>query len=134
MHGCSGLSGTCDRALENIGGALFISHPSLKHIWALFMARNLELFATEVRWPGTLPFLFWSSSECPGCFRVPHSRFLKWRGGEGPEKTQTGFRATPHVQWVAYEKADEAILKLRRHKLDFLWQPPDHYWVNDTSS
>jgi len=97
------------------------------------MARNLEFIRDRgsVAWNIAFPVLVIIGMSW--VFSGPPQPLLKWRGGEGPRKNSDRISCDAHVQWVAYEKADEAILKLRRHKLDFLWQPPDHYWVNDTS-
>ncbi|MFH2060688.1 MAG: ABC transporter permease [Pseudomonadota bacterium] len=122
---------------------------SLKRMWALFMARNYEFVRDRAGfgWNILFPFLivagfgiiFSSDNRSEykiGVFSIkPESMVIQEL--KIPEKLKND----KYVKIVLFEFRDEAMDKLKHHKIDILLETPDtglensklKYWVSDSS-
>lgn len=118
--------------------------PSIKRIWALFIARNYEFFRDTAAfgWNFAFPFLI-----ILGIGLIFNDRDLKqYKVGVFPPESiistsststlPTGFLKDSLIQIIPMEDQEQGELKLQRHKIDLLLdgKSPEHrYWINDSS-
>ncbi|MFA7632666.1 MAG: ABC transporter permease [Thiohalomonadaceae bacterium] len=104
----------------------------MRRLWAVFVARNKEFLRdrSAMGWNLLFPvlivagFAFAFSGEPAPLFKV----------GVAGEQPTTSFFSTPHVQFIAVDKLDEAITKVERHRLDLLLDTTNRrYWINSES-
>jgi ABC-type multidrug transport system permease subunit len=116
----------------------------IKRIWVMFRARNYEFFRDKASfgWNFLFPFLLvagfgilFGGREYVeykiGVFPAPAGK-LAVETLDLPE----GLRNTRYLQFVGFSSRDEALVKLRHHKIDFVIQagaPPHQYWISDGS-
>lgn len=117
---------------------------NFKRLWTMFMARNHEFFRDRAAfgWNFLFPFLlvggfaiiFGSdrySGFKIGVFPLPENS-LQIETLKLPE----GFKSQRSFEFVPFASDQEALDKLKHHKIDFLVRndsPSHEYWVNETS-
>ena len=116
----------------------------IKRIWVMFKARNYEFFRDKASfgWNFLFPFLLvagfgilFGGREIAeykvGVFPAPAGT-LEASAVDIPK----GLRDTRYLHYVGFASREEALAKLRHHKIDFVIQsgpPPHHYWISDGS-
>ena len=116
----------------------------IKRIWIMFKARNFEFFRDKASfgWNFLFPFLLVAG------FGVLFGgrEYVEYKIGVFPAPVGTlaaetidipeGLRNTRFLQFVGFATREEAVAKLRHHKIDFVIQagpPPHQYWISDES-
>jgi len=107
-----------------------------KHIYALFVARNLEFVRdrSSLAWNLLLPILIIVG-------------FAYAFTGDNPEKFKVGliasaalepaaleFKATRYIQFIDFDQVDSNLVKVERHQIDLLFDADSRrYWINRSS-
>jgi ABC-type multidrug transport system permease subunit len=117
---------------------------NFKRLWTMFKARNHEFFRDRAAfgWNFLFPFLL------VGGFALifGSDRYNDYKIGVFPlvnQSVQTeelklpeGFKTQRSFEFIPFESDQEALDKLKHHKIDFLVRndsPTHEYWVNETS-
>ena len=111
----------------------------------MLVARNREFFRDRAAfgWNFLFPFLIVAGfgvmfggkefvSYNIGIFPVQSGTPVRERLSELPRS----FRDTGYLRFIGFETAEEALEKLRHHKIDFVVKigaPPYQYWLNDSA-
>ncbi|MDJ0809845.1 MAG: ABC transporter permease [Desulfobacterales bacterium] len=116
----------------------------IKRIWVMFKARNFEFFRDKASfgWNFLFPFLLVAGFG----ILFGGREYVEYKIGVFPAPTGAltaadleipeGLRNTRFVQFVGFASRDEALIKLRHHKIDFVIQAgpaPHQYWISDSS-
>ena len=116
----------------------------IKRIWVMFKARNFEFFRDKASfgWNFLFPFLLVAGFG----ILFGGREYVEYKIGVFPAPAGTltasdleipeGLRKTRFVQFVGFASRDEALGKLRHHKIDFVIQTgpaPHQYWISDSS-
>lgn len=107
---------------------------SLRRFAAVMRARLPEFYrdGASLGWNIAMPivlilgFAFIFAGETEDLFKV----------GYLGEASRTPFLRTPHIDFVALERLDEALEKLRRHQYDMVLDTRSavRYWINESSA
>lgn len=117
---------------------------SLKRLWAMFYARNLEFFRdrSALGWNFLFPFLI------VGGFGMIFGGkdYAEYKVGFFPSQYESvsvkdtdlpsGFRENAYIKFIGFKSFEDGIEKLKHHKIDFLVKAgsPEHeYWVSESS-
>jgi ABC-2 type transport system permease protein len=117
---------------------------SLKRLWAMLHARNLEFFRdrSALGWNFLFPFLIVAG------FGIIFSGkdYSEYKVGVFPSRSEivstndidlpSGFRDTRFIKFIGFASFEEGSEKLKHHKIDFLVKAGSsshEYWVSDTS-
>lgn len=110
---------------------------TLRRIWAVFVARNMEFLRdrSALAWNFMFPllvvfgFAFAFSGNHQNIFKVA---VLGDASGAPGAKA---FLSTEHVQFIAVPEIEAALVKLKHHQIDMVLSlgEPAEYWVNSTS-
>ncbi|HEX4048663.1 MAG TPA: ABC transporter permease [Elusimicrobiota bacterium] len=108
---------------------------SLRRLWAVFVARNLEFLRDRGALAWNLMFPLFVVFGMAFAFNGRNQEVFKV-GVLGPVSAlPPGFAATKYVKFVPFDDAGLAQERLRHHQLDLLVKPgrPLSYWINETS-
>jgi len=115
-----------------------------KRIWIMFKARNWEFFRDRASfgWNFLFPFLLVAGFG----ILFGGREYTAYKIGVFPEtgtplpvkelQLPEAFKETRFLQFVGFPTRQEALEKLRHHKVDFVVRagsPPYPYWINDAS-
>jgi ABC-2 type transport system permease protein len=117
---------------------------SLKRLWAMLHARNLEFFRdrSALGWNLLFPFLIVAG------FGIIFSGkdYSEYKVGVFPATSEivsmndidlpSGFKETRLIKFIGFASFEEGAERLKHHKIDFLVKagsPSNEYWVSDTS-
>ena len=110
----------------------------------MFIARNREFFRDKAAfgWNFLFPFLIVAGFG----IIFGGKEYSEYKVGVFPLETVTitgekleipeRFRQTRYIKFIGFKTADEALQKLRHHKIDFLIKngpPPHQYWINESA-
>lgn len=116
----------------------------IKRIWIMFKARNWEFFRDRASfgWNFLFPFLLVAGFG----ILFGGREHIAYKIGVFPANPGTptieslalpeAFKQTRFLQFVGFASGNEAVEKLRHHKVDLVIRsgpPPYQYWINDTS-
>ena len=116
----------------------------IKRVWVMFKARNYEFFRDKASfgWNFLFPFLLVAGFG----ILFGGREYVEYKIGVFPAPAGTlaaetievpaGLRDTRFLQFVGFASRDEALAKLRHHKVDLVIQagsPPHRYWTSDES-
>lgn len=105
-----------------------------RRMLAVLHARNLEFLRDRaaMSWNFIFPllivagFAFAFSGEPMALYKVGVS--------PAPPKAESGFFATRHIQFIAFDDLSKAITKVERHQIDMLFDGKGkRYWINEES-
>ena len=106
---------------------------SFKRYRAILKARNTEFFRdkSSLGWSIIFPVLLLIGFSV--VFSGDGKSLYKIGVLNSPEQ-DTEFMQTKYIEFVDYQNSDDALQKLRQHKLDLLMDVSlNRYWTNDTS-
>ncbi len=117
---------------------------SLRRLWAILKARNLEFFRdrSAFGWNFLFPFLLVAGFG----IIFGGKTYTEYKIGVFPAASQQvsiaeldipqRFKAMNHLKFIGFPDAAAGLEKLKHHRIDFLLKTgkgPHQYWVSDTS-
>ena len=117
---------------------------SLKRLWTIFKARNLEFFRdrSAFGWNFLFPFLLVAGFG----IIFGGKTYTEYKIGVFPTESRQvslgeldiphRFKGMNHLKFIGFADADEGLEKLKHHRIDFLLKigkAPHQYWVSDSS-
>jgi len=106
---------------------------SIKHFFAVFMARNKEFIRDRASWSWNLVFPVLLIAGLAVMFGNDNRTVFKVGVYPTIEDTEPFF-ALRHMQFIEIEALENAIVKVKRHQFDLLIDlETRRYWVNDTA-
>lgn len=117
---------------------------SLKRLWTVFIARNREFFRDRAAfgWNFLFPFLIVAGFG----LIFGGKSYTEYKIGVFPSNRRTiaaedikvpeDFRKMHYLKFIGFPTREEALEKLKHHKIDFLLKigtPPYEYYVSDAS-
>jgi ABC-2 type transport system permease protein len=117
---------------------------NFKKIWSMFKARNHEFFRDRAAfgWNFLFPFLLIGGfaimfgGESRGDYKLGLFPLPAAAPAPLTEALPAGLKSLQHVELVGFSDGQQALAKLRHHKIDLLLElgvEPPRYWVNDSS-
>jgi ABC-type multidrug transport system permease subunit len=117
---------------------------SLKRMWAVLKARNLEFFRdrSAFGWNFLFPFLLVAGfgiifgGETYTEYKVGVFPFESEQVSVEALAVPPGFKKMNYLRFIGFSDAAQGLQKLRHHRIDFLLKignGPHQYWVSDAS-